>query len=69
MGQSRKAEFQAEEVVERMMVPEQEICIRWYFRQVNLKAIYLERQLGEAGSVASNTGGKKLTQEVARQSL
>lgn len=65
MNQSRKAEFQAEEVVERMMVPEQEICIRWHFRQVNLKAIYLERQVGQG----TNTGGKKLTQEVARQSL
>lgn len=29
------------------MVPEQETCIRWYVMHVNLKAVFLERQVGE----------------------
>lgn len=50
---------------ESLMVPEQETCIRLYFKQVNLKAIFLERQVGKE----VKTGGKKFTQEVPKQSL
>ena len=47
------------------MVPEQETCIRRRFRQVDLKAICLERRAG----CREKTGGKKWTQKVPRQSL
>lgn len=53
VGQSRKGEFQAEKAVERLTVPEQEICMRWYFRQVNLKAICLERQVGQVAKTGA----------------
>lgn len=42
------------------MVPEQETCIRWYVMYVNLKAIFLERQVAEE----VKTRGHKFTQEV-----
>ena len=47
------------------MVPEQKTCIKWYFRQVDLKATCLERQVGDG----EKTGGKKITQEVSQPSL
>lgn len=47
------------------MVPEQETCIRLYFKQVNMKAIFLERQVGKG----VKTGGKKFTQEGPQELL
>lgn len=65
MGRSRKAEFHAAEAVASIVVPEWKTCIKWSVRQVNLKAICLERQ----GHQGTKTEGMKLTQEVLRESL
>lgn len=45
---AHESDFQAQEAVERMIVPMQGMHTGWYFRQGNLKTICLERQVGQA---------------------